>query len=99
MFLSSLKEVRKINREPVTFSRVERTGIAIDRKLHSGFDSNCPVDPKQARTEKHLFGSAALHLKVLPLKRAYSFAGELSENAPVPSRVVGAPSKRAVAVY
>lgn len=93
-----LKEVGKVNREPVAFPRVERTDIAIDRKLDSGFDSNRAVHPEQAGTQKHLFCLAAGHFKVLPLKRAGSLAGELSENAPIPSWVVGAPGKRTVPV-
>jgi len=93
-----LEEVGKVNREPVVFPRIKRTGIAIDRKLYSCFDSNCPVHSEHAGTEEHLFCSAARNFKILPLQRAGSFAGEFSENAPIPAGVIGAPSKWAVTV-
>ncbi len=98
MFLSCLEEIGKVERKPVAFLRVQRTSIAIDRKLHPGFNSDGAVHPEQAGAEEHLLRPTAQHLEVLALKRAGSFAGELPENSPIPSRVIGAPGKRPVTV-
>src|SRR5277367_6560981 len=40
VFLSFLEEISKVNSEPIAFLRVQRPGIAVDRKLDPGFNSD-----------------------------------------------------------
>ena len=92
------EEVGKVECEPVALLRVERAGIAIDRKLNSRLDSDGAVDSQQAWPEKHLFRFTTRYCEVLSLKRAGSFAGKLSKNAPIPTGIICPPGKRAIAI-
>src|SRR5882724_8699324 len=92
------KEVGKVNRKPVTLPRIERPGIPIYRKLHPGLDPNRAVHSEHAGTKKKLLSSTARQVQVLPLQRASSLASKLSKDAPIPTRIIGAPREGTVAV-
>src|SRR5689334_18469472 len=93
------EKVRKIDREPVTLSWVQRTGVAVNRKLNAGLNTDRSIHAQQARSEKKLLCASARHFDALPLQQARPLTRELCKNTPIPARVIGAPRERTIAVH
>src|SRR5262249_8727402 len=85
------EKISKVNREPVALLWVERAGVPVNWKLHTGLYADGAIHAEYARAEKQLLRPAIRQFEALPLKRTRALTGELSKDSPVPTWVIGAP--------
>src|SRR3954471_6564722 len=92
------QEITDVDGKADSLPRKERSYVAKDWKLQARFHRILPVYAKHGRPEKDLVRLRARDREMVLQKTRRMFAGELSEEAPIPLVGLRAPRWRPVAI-